>query len=567
MIRHVLGILWHLVGMFVLPFVLGFLAALFFEVSEVTETLPAMIGITTVLIAPAFIGQLLGLVLRVRREWRTLRERGRFDRESALATVHRHARIVTPRGWAMLITGLWFIVCSLGLKWASLSVVATLSLLLFYSVVAFTSLLSTFMTGSFQAGLARRSSIERNMTPAVVLAGEPAEERFTFHRIPVPPGFFLLVEDQLPLRLGTTSRYAVGAGAKREELVVGGRLRRTPRGLYQLGPAEIYYQDMLGLTRIAVASVATAELKVLPRFRSLEIIDPPRSRSPTPHLLTRPHRFPTEDHFRFREYLPGDDTRRISWKLSVRTGHIQVRQPETREISSRNVLLALDTYLPRGRMLADAVGVEEVLDRLVEVWISMARDLVERGDKVTLVAMARQPKGIHAELVEARNGGHTRWQDLGARVVWQGRADIGPMLEEAGADTHAVVITSRFHAPPPEPFSGESLTWVWLPPKDALGTKDPGLLESLAGGATNVLSFLFRLPFPAGSDENGVVAQVREAMDHYGRLSARARLRSEARNQGDRVFSALVARGDAVYRLEPGPTKHRLVGVTAGRAA
>jgi hypothetical protein len=37
MIRHLAGILWHVSGMFLLPFLLGFVAALFFEVSEVGD--------------------------------------------------------------------------------------------------------------------------------------------------------------------------------------------------------------------------------------------------------------------------------------------------------------------------------------------------------------------------------------------------------------------------------------------------------------------------------------------------------------------------------------------------
>ena len=138
--RHILGIVWHVGGMFILPFVLGFAAALFFEVSEVADTLPMLIGLCILLIAPAFVAELrielvsddpeldleallgadagvalarddhpardlLGLILRVRREWRTLAERDRFSTEEALASLHRHARIVTPRGWAILTAG------------------------------------------------------------------------------------------------------------------------------------------------------------------------------------------------------------------------------------------------------------------------------------------------------------------------------------------------------------------------------------------------------------------------------------------------------------------------------
>jgi uncharacterized protein (DUF58 family) len=410
-----------------------------------------------------------------------------------------------------------------------------------------------------------RGSIERGMSPAVVLAGDPADERFTLRRVFVPPLYNLLLQDRLPMRLGTTSRYAVGAGARREELVVAGRLRRSPRGLYTLGPADVYYQDALGLTRVSVAALATAELKVLPRFRDLVIVEPPRSRMEAPDVLARPHRFPTDDYFRLREYATGDDARRIAWKVSVRSGQLHVRQPETREISTQTVLLVLDGYLPAGRMLDDAVGVEEVLDRLVETFISLARELVDRGNRVTLVAAARQKDGnIGVESITCAKGGHVRWQDLGARACWQGRYDLPQLLEAVGKDVHGVVVSSRFQAPPPAPFEGASLTWVFLPPQEALGDADPSLLETLAGSRAARVRWLFRSPHPAGSDEDGLLAQLRTGRWHALRLAARARLRSLAREPGEATLRALVARGDTVSRLQPGANAQRLVGVSAG---
>ncbi len=566
MIRHALGIAWHLGGMFALPFILGFAAALFFEVSEVAETMWVMLGISALLLVPAFLFQILGVVLKVGREARVLQARGQLGFETGLASLHRHVRIVTPRGWAVLFAGLSFVVCALGAKWASLSVLAVLALLLFYGTVGASSFLSTFLVGGFEGGVKRQGSITRELVPAVVLAGEPAEERFTFRRVPVPPGFFLLIEDRLPARLGTTSRYAVGAGARRQELLVGGRLRCSPRGLYQLGPAEVYYQDLLGLTRISLASMATADLKVLPRFRALDIREPPRSRQQAPDALTRPHRFATEDHFRFREYASGDDTRRIHWKLSIRTGHLTLRQPETREVSTRTVVLLLDAYLPAGRMLEDAVGVEEVLDRLVETFLALTKELVQRGDRVTLVAVARAPeKGeIGIEQMSATRGGHARWQDLGARMIWQGRHDLPDLLEAVGPGMHGIVVSSRFQAPPPELAAGQGLTWVFLPPEEALGARDPSLLQVLAGTNVNAATWLFRLPFLAGSDENALTAQLSTVRYHAARLAARARLRTYARIHGARTLAALLARGDAVYRLEPGLGTHRLVGLAGG---
>ncbi|GDX82574.1 hypothetical protein LBMAG42_43850 [Deltaproteobacteria bacterium] len=565
MIKHLFAIAFNLFGLFLLPFVVGFVCALFFEVSQVADTLPYLLLISMVVIAPSFVMLIFGVAWKSRRELQLLRKSGRYNSTTAVATLARHVSVVTPRGWAMFFTGLFFIVLTLSLKWADLSMVAVLALTVFYGVLGVSTFLSAFIVSSFEAQIKKRSSVERQMSPAVILAGEVAEERFTFRRVPVPPLYFLLIEDPLPPRLATTSRYAVGAGARREELTVAGRLRRSPRGMYRLGPAHIYYQDALGLTRVSVASLATAELKVLPRFRHLTIVEPPRSKLEKPDVLTRPHRFPTEDYFRFRDYHSGDDTRRIHWKLSVKSGQMQLRQPETKEISTKNVLLVLDSYLPSGRMLDDAVGVEEVLDKMVEAWISLAKELIERGDRVTLVAGARNQEGeLVVEVLPCQKGGHVRWQDIGARVIWQGKFDIPELLKEAGVDSHGVIVSSRFQAPPPGGFDGQSLTWVYLPPEKALEGKDPSLLEALAGSAVNAALWFVRLPFPVGSDENGIVAQFRIFREQAGLLSARKRLREVARANGKRILAMIVSRGDTVYRLDAGQGTHTLVGLTSG---
>jgi len=62
-LRHAAGAAFHLGGMFLLPFLVAFVAALFFEVSEVAETLPVLLALSVLLIVPAFLVQVLGMVL------------------------------------------------------------------------------------------------------------------------------------------------------------------------------------------------------------------------------------------------------------------------------------------------------------------------------------------------------------------------------------------------------------------------------------------------------------------------------------------------------------------------
>lgn len=569
MLRDLVGITVHAFGLFLLPFAVAAAAGALVDVSEVLDTAHVLAGLALVFILPPFLAQIAGILLKVHREVRFLTARGQLDPPTLVASLRRHVSIVTPRGWAVLLTGLWFVMLSLVFQWASLGLVAVISLLLFYVVLGASSFVSTFHVRTFAAGLGRGiAGVRRELSPAVVTSGEPAEERFHLTRVPVPAGFVLLIEDPNPPQLATESRYAVGPAGRAGSVTVSGRFRRTPRGLHRLGPAHIWYQDALGFTRVSVASLATAELKVLPRFHPLQIVAPPRSPLEAPDLLTRPHRFATEDHFRFKEYVAGDDTRRIQWRLSMRAGRLTVRQPESREISTRRVVLVLDTWLPRGPLLDDAIGISAVLDRLVETWISLAQELVERGDRVLLVAAADDGTGtLRIEQQSGDRGARRRWQDLGARARWQGSLDVPALLEPLRAEGRAVVVSSRFHAPPAPPV-GQEPTWIYLPPLEALGEAEPPLWQQVVGpgpgAGGRLVERLLRSPGPAGSDEAGFFREWRDIL-HTRRLwMARARLRRAASREGGRVLATLVGQGSTVYRLEPGPACHRLVGVAGG---
>ena len=222
-------------------------------------------------------------------------------------------------------------------------------------------------------------------------------------------------------------------------------------------------------------------------------------------------------------------------------------------------------------MLKDAVGMGQVLDKLVETWISLANELIERGDQVSLVTALDDGDGnIVIEHISCTTGNRRRWQDMGARARWQGSFDLPGVLASLGDDLHAIAVSSRFFSPPPESLGGESFTWVYRPPIDALGMSDPPFWRVIAGPGNGSLFHLFallaRLPAPAGSDENGTVRQVKDILWRYRVYQARRRLRRVAFYQGQRTQDALVSRNETVYRLEPGVRGHRLVGLVGGDA-
>jgi uncharacterized protein (DUF58 family) len=552
-------------GMFLLPMVVGFVSALLLESTQVIDTGPWLLGLTALLLFPIALAQLVGLIMKSTRDLRYWRSRGGLGFTRLLDVFYTHLSVVTLRGWTLLLVGTFLTFVALFAKWAEFGLMAVIGLFLFYAVTGWTVFASTFLVRGFDASRsARRSFIARAMVPTVVQTGDVVDEVFTFKGVPIPWGYLLVVEDPLPVRLKTESRYVVG-GAARSGAEARGRLRSTPRGHYFVGPARLWYQDLLGITRVSLSATAAAELKVLPRFRSVVIEDPPRSGRKTPDVVTRPNRQATEDWFRFREYANGDDTRRIHWRLSLRSGHLQVRQPETREIQTQEVLLVLDTFMPPTRLADAALGADDILDGLVEAWLGIVKTLIDNGDRVSIAAAVggHDDNSVAIETVRCVKGESARWQDLGARARWQAEFDVPKLLEDAGERIHAVVVTGRFVATPPGPLPGKTITWLFLDPSDALGRPDPHWLVQIVGGPSLLLvfSWLFRLPYPAGDEENAAVRRIRSSLAIIRLHQARAALRSMAIKRVGATVAELRGRGDAVFRIDRKPTHIALIGL------
>ena len=255
-------------------------------------------------------------------------------------------------------------------------------------------------------------------------------------------------------------------------------------------------------------------------------------------------RAPTEDWFRIREYLPGDDTRRIHWKLSVKLGHLQVRQPETVPVVRRRVRLVLDTYLPSAYAEGEEVDLVlgDVLDRLVELWLSLARALVERGESVQL-AVATGDTAKPTETLELARGAQPRMLELGSRVQWQSATDfhrVGDALERGQS---MVVITARFlPLPPLPPPAAGTVTWVFLPVADEIPTAVP------RRAGEKLLAF-FTQPFAPGAEENALLASAQRGNARRRLETVRAHTAHLTAQGSAAAEATLRARGEPFYRV------------------
>ena len=548
----------HVFGVFFLPLSIIFLSAIIFGASEVSSSFSVFLLISLIFILPSFLSILISTTIKVRREALHQAKLPPNLREPSTlyfyaSAIHRHAKILTVRGWATLIGGIIFVLVSMEVRWASFGTTATFLLLLLYMILGFSSFVSAFMVRSLRTSSINASGVHREVVPAVVVSGEIAEERFVLRRVPVPMGFILLIEDDNPDPLETKSRYAAAAAAVDGIVTLRGAFRKTPRGCHKLGPANLWYQDALGLTRISVASMSTTMLKCLPRFRPVHITQAPYSSIEEPDILCVPHRFPTEDFFRFKEYYPGDDTRRIHWGLSIRTGNLQLRVPESKERSIESILLVLDSYLFNIDSIKSLIGIEDMLTAVIEVWLSLADKLYAEGHKVQIAAAADNGLGaIHLEVMSCVRSSSAQWQDLGARIRWQGDFDIDSVASHFDSNTHLVVVSSRIHRPPPVP-DPKSLTWVYLDPNTIL-KDEPGFFKGLLGTGfpafLKLLRVMFKNTHPTGSEENIMREQIKNLRFLHSQYKSRKFLRDITKKSSDIAYQGMIAQSPHVYLLE-----------------
>ena len=154
---------------------------------------------------------------------------------------------------------------------------------------------------------------------------------------------FVLVE-RLAERLGGDVRLPVGSAAPGREVVHAYRLRPRLRGVYEVGPLVARWSDPLGLSEGEQVLAPAVKLIVHP---STELVhDRPLSRKWEDPPIRPPQTKPWPSGLEFygmRDYVPGDDLRRVVWRAVARTGRLLVREYEQGITDRVSVLVDTDT--------------------------------------------------------------------------------------------------------------------------------------------------------------------------------------------------------------------------------
>jgi uncharacterized protein (DUF58 family) len=358
--------------------------------------------------------------------------------------------VLTSTGAALIATGAGALVLAAGVGWASLSLigvlgVGTVNVAVIWSALAASSDLAW-----------KRASIVRAIVPERAVEGEPLREEIRLTGVHIAPGMRLFITGRA-MRHGAVSRYAVDSRSSGADLRLESDLGPALRGEHQAGPLELWLSDVLGITRTAVVRRGELTFTVLPKPLAVrgarELLgdggDAPDSQ-PAQVL-------PTEGSFRIREYIDGDDTRRIHWMRSLQQNRLVVRLPDEIPPADPEIRLLLDNELGCIDTLSCSAPAE-MLDALVRVWLGIGKALAQSGTRVTLVApLAHGDTARAVERTVSARGPHTTAVDLGARIAWQSGMSLSSLVERRRE--RQVVVSCRPHR-----IEREALvSWVVVP--------------------------------------------------------------------------------------------------------
>jgi uncharacterized protein (DUF58 family) len=167
------------------------------------------------------------------------------------------------------------------------------------------------------------------------------------------------------------------------------------RGRAVLGDIHLRLLGPLGLAwrrvRMARTDVITVQpgLLDLRRHRVLALHD-----RNVPGVRAVRERGEGREFERLREYVRGDDTRRIDWKATARHASIIVREYEAER--SQSVVIAIDA----GRLMSERIAGRERLDHALSAALVLADAAASRGDSVGALLFADT---VQAYLPPARN--------------------------------------------------------------------------------------------------------------------------------------------------------------------
>ncbi|MEU7925049.1 DUF58 domain-containing protein [Micromonospora sp. NPDC049107] len=179
-----------------------------------------------------------------------------------------------------------------------------------------------------------RLVVARRADPDRVARGEPASMTLTVRNAGRLRSANLLAEDRCGSRAVPVPLLRLRPGRDTE---VRYDVPTDRRGVVAVGPLRVTRRDPLGLVALARPYGETAPVWVHPRIHPLSAVPTGAGRSLDGRVDGVPHGSITFDSL--REYVVGDELRRVHWRTSARVGELMVRENVDTSLPSLVVLL------------------------------------------------------------------------------------------------------------------------------------------------------------------------------------------------------------------------------------
>lgn len=270
------------------------------------------------------------------------------------------------------------------IQWLSILVIILLATSFAYSRVMFRSV----------RVVRRRASVKAFKYEYAVIEIE-VENRSI---LPFP--YLVVVDNAGGFHTGNDDRAAFGLGP-RERRLIAYQVKGYNRGEYRLGPVRLLGSDPFGLFPWRAEFPAIGSLVIYPTVHPVTVST--TDGIPSGSLrVTNPIYEDITNYRSLREYIPGDDPRKINWKVSARTGTLHTMEYLPAVYYPAIVLLNLTAadYVPRNRYHHS--------ERTIEAAASLVSHLTSLGLAVGLFSTGVQRgTGVRTALPIQSGYGHS----------------------------------------------------------------------------------------------------------------------------------------------------------------
>lgn len=245
-----------------------------------------------------------------------------------------------------------------------------------------------------------------------------------------------ILEEHVPPLLGEPAKTPVAGIESGQAVTQGYRLLAWRRGAYEVGPLVARWGDPFGLTQREMTLAEPFELLVHPSTEPVQ--DRPLTRLWEDPPIRPPVSKPWPSGLEFygmREYVPGDDTRRIVWRAYARTGRLLVRESEQGITDKITVIVDTDArYHTKG-------VISESFEAACRAAASIGTRHLREGYSVTL-------EGNSQRIAGPLRGATAQMRFLDALARAQPEREsltecIMRLVGDANRDAHMVLLTPR----------------------------------------------------------------------------------------------------------------------------